>query len=91
MQQGDVAVTALFTLPWLKRARSVSIMHELYPEVLVVAGWLRRNRTSTNLCRSTPSLISHVLSAVVSLGHHTDQHLWPLPGMESKATVSRLP
>ena len=50
LQCGDVAltVTAPFMLPYavvaaarLKRARSVLIMHDLYPDVLVMAGLLK--------------------------------------------------
>ncbi len=50
LQRGDVAitVTAPFMLPYavvaaakLKRARSALIMHDLFPDVLVMAGLLK--------------------------------------------------
>src|ERR1700685_2291852 len=56
LERGDVVltVTAPFMLPYavaaaarLKRARSALIMHDLYPEVLVMAGLLRPNSVFT--------------------------------------------
>ena len=53
-RRGDVVltVTAPFMLPyaaalaaWLKGAKSALIMHDLYPDVLVIAGLLGRGRS----------------------------------------------
>jgi colanic acid biosynthesis glycosyl transferase WcaI len=59
LQRGDVAVTvtAPFMLPYavavaarLKRARSALIMHDLYPDVLVMAGLLKPASIPAPLC-----------------------------------------
>ena len=59
LQRGDVVltVTAPFMLPYavaaaakLKRARSVLIMHDLYPDVLVMAGLLKPHRFQPRRC-----------------------------------------
>jgi glycosyltransferase involved in cell wall biosynthesis len=90
LERGDVAVTvtAPFTLPyavaaaaWLKRARSVLIMHDLYPEVLVMAGLLRSKSIVTRIMRGTNSLMFGVLDAVVTIGRDTERHLLGYKGM----------
>jgi colanic acid biosynthesis glycosyl transferase WcaI len=81
-------VTAPFTLPYavaaaarLKRARSVLIMHDLYPEVLVMAGLLRPNSVFTKLIRGANSLMFRALNAVVTIGRDTEAHLLLYKGM----------
>jgi colanic acid biosynthesis glycosyl transferase WcaI len=90
LQRGDVvlSVTAPFTLPYavaaaakLKRARSVLIMHDLYPEVLVMAGLLRANSFLTKLMRASNSLMFRASSAVVTIGRDTEAHLLRYKGM----------
>jgi colanic acid biosynthesis glycosyl transferase WcaI len=90
LQRGDVVftVTAPFTLPYavaaaarLKRARSVLIMHDLYPEVLVMAGLLRPNSVFTKLIRGANSLMFRALNAVVTIGRDTEAHLLLYEGM----------
>jgi colanic acid biosynthesis glycosyl transferase WcaI len=90
LQRGDVVftVTAPFTLPYavaaaarLKRARSVLIMHDLYPEVLVMAGLLRPNSVFTKLIRGANSLMFRALNAVVTIGRDTEAHLLLYKGM----------
>jgi colanic acid biosynthesis glycosyl transferase WcaI len=90
LQRGDVVltVTAPFTLPYavaaaarLKRARSVLIMHDLYPEVLVMAGLLRATSIFTKLMRAANSRMFHALNAVVTIGRDTEQHLLRYKGM----------
>jgi colanic acid biosynthesis glycosyl transferase WcaI len=90
LQRGDVVltVTAPFTLPYavaaaakLKRARSVLIMHDLYPEVLVMAGLLRPNSIFTKMMRASNSLMFRALSAVVTIGRDTEAHLLRYSGM----------
>jgi colanic acid biosynthesis glycosyl transferase WcaI len=90
LQRGDVVltVTAPFALPYavaaaakLKGARSVLIMHDLYPEVLVMAGLLRANSIFTKLMRASNSLMFRALSAVVTIGRDTDAHLLRYSGM----------
>jgi colanic acid biosynthesis glycosyl transferase WcaI len=90
LQRGDVVliVTAPFALPYavaaaarLKRARSVLIMHDLYPEVLIMAGFLRATSILTRLMRATNSLMFRVLDAVVIIGRDSESHLLRYPGM----------
>ena len=90
LQRGDVVltVTAPFMLPYavaaaarLKRARSVLIMHDLFPEVLVMAGLLRPASIVTRLMRCANSLMFRALNAVVTIGRDTDAHLLRYKGM----------
>ena len=90
LQNGDVVFTvpAPFTLPYataaaarIKRARSVLIMHDLYPEVLVMAGLLRATSIFTTLMRATNSLMFRALNAVVTIGRDTERHLMRYKGM----------
>jgi putative colanic acid biosynthesis glycosyltransferase WcaI len=90
LQRGDVVltVTAPFTLPYavaaaakLKHAQSVLIMHDLFPEVLVMAGLLRATSIPTKLIRGANSLMFRALNAVVTIGRDTDAHLLRYKGM----------
>jgi glycosyltransferase involved in cell wall biosynthesis len=90
LKRGDVVFTvpAPFTLPYamaaaarIKRARSVLIMHDLYPEVLVMAGLLRATSILTTLMRATNSLMFRALNAVVTIGRDTERHLMRYKGM----------
>jgi colanic acid biosynthesis glycosyl transferase WcaI len=81
LQRGDVAVTvtAPFMLPYavaaaarLKRARSVLIMHDLYPDVLVMAGLLGPGSVSANAIRGANALMFRALDAVVIIGRDTE-------------------
>jgi glycosyltransferase involved in cell wall biosynthesis len=90
LKRGDVVFTvpAPFTLPYamaaaarIKRARTVLIMHDLYPEVLVMAGLLRATSILTTLMRATNSLMFRALNAVVTIGRDTERHLMRYKGM----------
>jgi colanic acid biosynthesis glycosyl transferase WcaI len=90
LQRGDVVltVTAPFTLPYavaaaarLKGAKSVLIMHDLYPDVLVMAGLLGAGSVIAKLMRSTNALMFRGLNAVVTIGRDTEQHLLRYKGM----------
>jgi colanic acid biosynthesis glycosyl transferase WcaI len=81
LQRGDVAVTvtAPFMLPYavaaaarLKRARSVLIMHDLYPDVLVMAGLLKPGSVSAKAIRGANALMFRALDAVVIIGRDTE-------------------
>ena len=81
LQPGDVAVTvtAPFMLPYavvaaarLKRARSVLIMHDLYPDVLVMAGLLKPASLVTKAIRGINGLMFRALDAVVTIGRDTE-------------------
>src|SRR6266481_4093421 len=80
LQRGDVAVTvtAPFMLPYavvaaarLKRARSVLIMHDLFPDVLVVAGLLKPESIVAKAIRAANALMFRALDAVVTIGRDT--------------------
>jgi colanic acid biosynthesis glycosyl transferase WcaI len=90
LQRGDVVitVTAPFTLPYavaaaarMKHARSVLIMHDLFPEVLVMAGLLRATSIFAKLVRGANSLMFRALNAVVTIGRDTERHLLRYKGM----------
>jgi colanic acid biosynthesis glycosyl transferase WcaI len=90
LQRGDVAVTvtAPFMLPYavvaaarLKRARSVLIMHDLYPDVLVMAGLLKPGSVLTRAIRGMNALMFHALDAVITIGRDTEQLLLRYPGV----------
>jgi colanic acid biosynthesis glycosyl transferase WcaI len=83
-RSGDIllTVTAPFTAPYavvaaarLKRANSVLIMHDLYPDALVVAGLLGGNSLPARMIRSANALMFRAVSAIVIIGRDTEQHL----------------
>src|SRR3954449_2646047 len=72
LRRGDVALTvpAPFMLPYgvaaaarLKRARSALIMHDLYPDVLVMAGLLRPSSLLAKAIRGANALMFRALNA----------------------------
>ena len=84
LRRGDVAltVTAPFMLPYavaaaakLKRARSALIMHDLYPDVLVMAGLLKPASIPAKAMRAANALMFRALDAVVIIGRDTEQLL----------------
>jgi len=90
LQRGDVAVTvtAPFMLPYavvaaakLKRARSVLIMHDLYPDVLVMAGLLKPTSIITKAIRCANVPMFRALDAVVTIGRDTERHLLRYRGL----------
>src|SRR6201999_46597 len=90
LRKGDVAltVTAPFMLPYavavaarLKRARSALIMHDLFPDVLVMAGLLKPSSIVTRLIRGANALMFRMLSAVVIIGRDTEALLLRYKGL----------
>ena len=90
LQRGDVAltVTAPFMLPYavvaaarLKRARSVLIMHDLYPDVLVMAGLLKPASLVTKAIHGVNALMFRGLDAIVTIGRDTEQLLLRYAGV----------
>jgi colanic acid biosynthesis glycosyl transferase WcaI len=84
LRRGDVAltVTAPFMLPYavaaaakLKRARSALIMHDLYPDVLVMAGLLKPSSIPARAIRAANALMFRALDTVVIIGRDTEQLL----------------
>jgi colanic acid biosynthesis glycosyl transferase WcaI len=90
LRRGDVAVTvtAPFMLPYavaaaarLKRARFVLIMHDLYPDVLVMAGLLKPESIAARMIRAANALMYRALDAVVVIGRDTGRLLSRYRGM----------
>jgi colanic acid biosynthesis glycosyl transferase WcaI len=83
-RSGDIllTVTAPFTAPYavvaaarLKRANSILIMHDLYPDALVVAGLLGSHSLPARMIRGANALMFRALNAIVIIGRDTEQHL----------------
>ena len=92
LRRGDVALTvpAPFMLPYafaaaakLKGARSVLIMHDLYPDVLIMAGLLKPNSLPASAMRGLNALMFRALDAVVVIGRDTEKLLLRYDGMTS--------
>ena len=90
LRAGDVVltVTAPFMLPYavvaaarLKQARSVLIMHDLYPDVLVMAGILQPSSVVAKLIRGANALMFYLLSAVIIIGRDTEALLLRYRGL----------
>jgi colanic acid biosynthesis glycosyl transferase WcaI len=92
LRRGDVALTvpAPFMLPYafaaaakLKGARSVLIMHDLYPDVLIMAGLLKPHSLPASAMRGLNALMFRALDAVVVIGRDTEKLLLRYDGMTS--------
>jgi glycosyltransferase involved in cell wall biosynthesis len=92
LQRGDVALTvpAPFMLPYafaaaakLKGARSVLIMHDLYPDVLIMAGLLKPQSIVAKAMRALNGPMFRALDAVVIIGRDTEKLLLRYGGMTS--------
>ena len=90
LRRGDVALTvpAPFMLPYafaaaakLKGARSVLIMHDLYPDVLIMAGLLKPDSLPAMAMRGLNALMFRALDAVVVIGRDTEKLLLRYRGM----------
>jgi colanic acid biosynthesis glycosyl transferase WcaI len=90
LRRGDVVltVTAPFMLPYavaaaakLRGARSILILHDLYPDVLVMAGLLRPKSIVTKAIHGANALMFRALDAVVIIGRDTEQLLLRYRGM----------
>jgi len=90
LRRGDVALTvpAPFMLPYvfaaaakLKGARSVLIMHDLYPDVLIMAGLLKLHSLPAKAMRGLNALMFCALDAVVIIGRDTERLLLRYGGM----------
>jgi colanic acid biosynthesis glycosyl transferase WcaI len=92
LRRDDVALTvpAPFMLPYafaaaakLKGARSVLIMHDLYPDVLVMAGLLKPDSLLAKAMRGLNALMFRALDTVVVIGRDTEKLLLRYGGMTS--------
>jgi colanic acid biosynthesis glycosyl transferase WcaI len=84
LRQGDVVltVTAPFVLPYavtaaarLRRARTILILHDLYPDVLVMAGLLRPTSIVTKAIRAANALMFRALNTAVIIGRDMEHLL----------------
>ena len=91
LRRGDVALTvpAPFMLPYafaaaakLRGARSVLIMHDLYPDVLIMAGLLKPDSLPAKAMRGLNALMFRALDAVVIIGRDTEKLLLRYSGMK---------
>jgi glycosyltransferase involved in cell wall biosynthesis len=90
LRRGDVTLTvpAPFMLPYafaaaakLKGARSVLIMHDLYPDVLVMAGLLKPGSWLAKALHALNGPMFRALDAVVIIGRDTEKLLLRYRGM----------
>ncbi|WP_199581117.1 glycosyltransferase family 4 protein [Bradyrhizobium sp. MOS003] len=90
LKAGDVVltVTAPFMLPYavaaaarFKGARSALIMHDLFPDVLVMAGLLKPGSLVTRTMRAANGLMFRVLNAVITIGRDAERPLLSYAGM----------
>ncbi|MCA6121759.1 glycosyltransferase family 4 protein [Bradyrhizobium sp. WSM 1704] len=90
LKRGDVAltVTAPFVLPYavaaaarLKRAKSALILHDLFPDVLVMAGLLRPTSLVARAMRAINALMFRALNAVIVIGRDAEKLLLRYRGM----------
>lgn len=90
LRRGDVVltVTAPFMLPYavaaaarLKGARSALIMHDLFPDVLVMAGLLKPGSIITMTMRAANGLMFRALNAVITIGRDAERPLLSYSGM----------
>lgn len=90
LEAGDVVltVTAPFMLPYavaaaarLRGARSALIMHDLFPDVLVMAGILKPGSIVTRTMRAANSLMFRALNAVITIGRDAERPLLSYAGM----------
>ncbi|SFJ87897.1 glycosyltransferase family 4 protein [Bradyrhizobium sp. Gha] len=90
LRRGDVVltVTAPFMLPyvvaaaaWLKGARSALILHDLFPDVLVMAGLLKPHSIVTGAMRAANGLMFRALNAVITIGRDAEAPLLGYSGM----------
>jgi colanic acid biosynthesis glycosyl transferase WcaI len=66
------AVVAAAKLKW---ANSILVIHDLYPDALVVAGFLTRDSFPARMIRGANALMFRALKAIVIIGRDTEGHL----------------
>jgi glycosyltransferase involved in cell wall biosynthesis len=92
-----LSVTTPFTLPYtvtfgarLRKAASALIIYDLYPDTLVMAGFLRANSILTRLLRSANKTIFRRLDALVIIGRDMAPKLLAYPKV-SPSKISLIP
>lgn len=93
LERGDVVltVTAPFMLPYavaaaakLKGARSALIMHDLFPDVLVMSGLLKPRAVAARAFRAANALLFRALDAVITIGRDAEGLLLRYRGMTAR-------
>ncbi len=83
-RRGDVVVTvtAPFMLPyasvaaaWLKGARSALILHDLFPDVLVMSGVLKGGSIVAGIIRAANAIMFRLIDRVITIGRDTERLL----------------
>ena len=83
-RRGDILLTvttpfmaqyAVVAAAKLKRANAILVIHDLYPDALVVAGLLRRDSFPARMIRGANARMFRALNAIVIIGRDTEQHL----------------
>jgi colanic acid biosynthesis glycosyl transferase WcaI len=83
-RSGDILLTvttpfmaqyAVVAAAKVKRANSILVIHDLYPDALVVAGLLGRDSFPARMIRGANALMFRALNAIVIIGRDTEQHL----------------
>ncbi len=84
-----VMVTAPFMLPYavaaaakIRRAKSVLIMHDLFPDVLVTAGLLKPTSLFTRAIGAANTILFRMTSAVITIGRDTERLLLSREGLQ---------
>jgi glycosyltransferase involved in cell wall biosynthesis len=89
-RRGDVVitVTAPFMLPyasvaaaWLKGARSALIMHDLFPDVLVMCGVLKGGSIVAAVIRAANAVMFGLIDRVITIGRDTERLLSQYRGL----------
>ena len=90
LKAGDVVltVTAPFMLPYavaaaarLRGARSALILHDLFPDVMVMAGLLKPGSIVARAMRAANALMFRALNAVITIGRDAERPLLSYSGM----------
>jgi glycosyltransferase involved in cell wall biosynthesis len=90
LRRGDVVitVTAPFMLPyasvaaaWLKGARSALIMHDLFPDVLVMSGLLKSSSLVARAIQIANALMFRAIDIVITIGRDSERLLLRYRGL----------
>jgi colanic acid biosynthesis glycosyl transferase WcaI len=96
LRRGDVVltVTAPFMLPYavaaatrLRGARSILILHDLYPDVLVMAGVLQPTSIITKIIHAANAIMFRGLNIIITIGRDTEKLLLCYKHMTSDKIV----
>jgi putative colanic acid biosynthesis glycosyltransferase WcaI len=90
LNRGDVVltVTAPFSLPYavtaaarIRRAKTILILHDLYPDVPVMAGLLQPTSIATKIIRAANGRLFRALNRIVIIGRDMEDLLMRYKGM----------